>query len=94
MSGCLVFPLSSVERSAAKPPVQLIYLDTNNLYGKAKLDPLPTSSFNRLSEGEIRELDNLRLRDNAERRYIFEVDLKVPKYLHDLHKDYPSAPKR
>ena len=77
-----------------EPLVNLLYLDANNLYGKAMSDPLPTGGFRWLQVEEIAELDIENLEIDSKRGYIFEVDLEIPHYLHDLHSDYPLAPER
>ena len=56
----------------------LQYLDANNLYGWAKID-----------EKFIKNYD-----EDSVKGYIFEVDVKYPRRLHDLHSDLPFLPKR
>ena len=70
----------------------VMYLDANNLYGWAMSQPLPTGEFDWLNEVEISNLDITQITDDSEEGYILEVDLKYPKEIHDLHKDYPLAP--
>ena len=69
-----------------EPSKYMQYLDANNLYGWAMSKPLPTHSFKwmKTSELETWELHSC----------ILEVDLEYPKKLHDLHNDYPLAPKQ
>ena len=74
-----------------QPDVYLLYLDSNNLYGKAMSCALPTGGFRWLTQEEIEELDLKSLDDDAD-GYILEVDLEVPHQLHDLHNSYPLAP--
>ena len=69
----------------------IIYLDCNNLYGYAMSQPLPTDNFKFLTEQEIENFDIKSLTDESSVGAIFEVDLKYPKHLHDLHNDYPLA---
>jgi hypothetical protein len=63
----------------------IMYLDANNLYGWAMSQPLPTGEFDWLNEEEISNLDITQIPDDSDEGYIFEVDLKYPKELHDLH---------
>ena len=68
------------------------YLDANNLYGWAMLQPLPVGDFKWMDE---KENENWFEFSNQEwRGCILEVDLEYPKGLHDLHNDYPLAPER
>ena len=60
----------------------LMYLDANNLYGFSMIQSLPYKNFkwsNNLT------LDKLQIG-------IYEVDIEIPKELHDKFKDYPLAP--
>lgn len=72
----------------------VMYLDANNFYGWAMSQPLPTGEFDWLTEEEISNLDITQISDDSEEGYILEVDLEYPKALHDLHNDYPLAPKK
>ena len=64
----------------------LQYLDTNNLYGLAMLQQLPTGGFRWVSI-KPNEIDKLaRCTDKG---YLLEVDVSYPKGLHDLHNDLP-----
>jgi len=56
----------------------LMYLDTNNLYGRAMSQPLPYRDFKWIDPEKI----------------ILEVDLEYHEELHDLHNDYPLAPEK
>ena len=64
----------------------LHYLDTNNLYGWAMSQPLPTGGFKwvDLNANEISELAT-----RTDKGYILEVDVSYPKDLHDSHNDLP-----
>jgi len=62
------------------------YLDTNNLYGYAMSQPLPTGGFKWMTKAQLRRWEKLPC--------VLEVDLEYPKELHDLHNDYPLAPQR
>ena len=54
---------------------------------------LPTHGFRFLSKDEISTLKLEDLRVDDEDGYIYEVDLHYPTKLHNLHDDYPLAPK-
>ena len=64
----------------------LQYLDTNNLYGWAMSQPLPTGGFKwvDVNPNEIPELAT-----RTDKGYILEVDVSHPKHLHDSHNDLP-----
>lgn len=71
-----------------KPSNFLMYLDMNNLYGWAMMEPLPITNFRWiLSNTNIDFI--LNTPDDSEIGYMLEVDLEYPKELHDLHADYP-----
>ena len=68
----------------------LTYLDSNNLYGGAMSEALPTGDFicTRRRGGTIRSgHDN----ESDDYGYILAVVLKYPEHLHDSHSDYPLA---
>jgi len=74
----------------AKRSKYLTYLNTNNLYGWAMSQDLPTSGFDWMAE---RELTNWRTFSKVKGvGCILEVDLEYPDELHDFHNDYPLAP--
>ncbi|VVC45731.1 DNA polymerase, palm domain [Cinara cedri] len=70
----------------------LLDLDTNNLYGWAMCKYLPYKGFKWCNPDLFNTENILRMTDEQENCYIFEVDLKNPEELHDLHSDYPLAP--
>ena len=73
----------------------LMYLDANNLYGRAMSMKLPTHGFKWLTSGEMEKLyDNQILQIWEKNPCILEVDLIYPEDLHDLHNDYPLCPER
>ena len=76
------------------PSKYIMYLHANNLYGSSMSQYLPTGSFRWLSEKQINELDLAKYKDDSKKGLILEVDLKYPKKLHDLHKNYPLAPEK
>ena len=60
----------------------LLYLDANNLYGYSMIQSLPYKNF--------KWSNNLTL--DKIQTSIYEVDIEIPKELHDKFKDYPLAP--
>ena len=60
----------------------MLYIDANNLYGYAMIQPSPYKNF---KWGNNLTLDKLQTG-------IYEVDIEIPKELHDKFKDYPLAP--
>ena len=76
----------------SSPPNQnLIYLDTNNWYGWAMSQFLPTHGFRFLSKDEITALKLEDDCDDDEDGYIYEVDLHYPTELQGQHDDYHLA---
>jgi hypothetical protein len=71
----------------------IIYLDANNLYGWAMVQPLPIGNF---EWSEERDADRLiaEYAENDRRGCFLMVDLEYPKHLHDAHNDYPLAPEK
>ena len=68
------------------------YLDANNLYGSAMSKKLPVNGFRWLDSNEINEINEEFIKnynENNNKGYIFEVDVRYPKRLHDLHGDLP-----
>ena len=63
----------------------VLYLDVNNLYGNSMSKPLPYKNF--------KWSDDLTLDPNNLQKGIYEVDIEIPKELHDKFKDYPLCPK-
>ena len=61
------------------------YLDVNGLYSWAMSKPLPTSGFEWMTDDEIDDRKHLSC--------ILDDDLEYPEHLHNLHNDYPLAPK-
>ena len=62
----------------------IMYLDANNLYGWAMIQPLPYGGFRWVEPKFYAE----KVKGIG---YIYEVDLEYPEELHDLHNDYPCA---
>ena len=71
------------------------YLDANNLCGWAMSQKLPVNGFkwvkntSKIDEKFIKNYD-----EDSNKRYIFEIDVKYPRKLHDLHSNLPFLPKR
>ena len=73
----------------------LMYLDANNLYGRAMSEKLPVHSFKWMTTQEIENIFNNQIVQVWEKTpCILEVDLEYPEELHDLHNDYPLCPER
>ena len=69
-----------------KPSKFLAYLDSNNLYGWAMMQPLPVGDFHWMNDEELKNWKDYPC--------ILEVDLDYPKELHKTHNDFPLAPER
>ena len=79
------------------------YLDVNNLYGWVMSKKLPVIGFKWIDNNETVELSAKHVinedfiknySENDNKRYIFEVDVKYPKRLHELHSDLPLLSER
>ena len=70
------------------------YLDANNLYGWAMSKKLPVNGFKWIDNNEINEDFIKHYDENNDKCYIFEVDVRYPKRLHDLHSDLPFLSER
>ena len=73
-----------------QPTSYLMYLDSNNLYGWAMSQAMPTGGFQWVEFTE----KLLETPANATNGYILEVDLAYPHELHPAHNDYPLAPEK
>jgi hypothetical protein len=69
----------------------IMYKDANNLYAAAMCEPLPYGGF-KLVEDFSAMGDILSLDDEGPIGYIFVVDIKYPKYLHNKHSFLPFLP--
>ena len=66
------------------------YLDANNLYGWAISKKLPVNGFKWTDNDKInKKFKKKNCNESDKKGYIFEVDVKYPKKLHDLHSDLP-----
>ena len=70
------------------------YLDANNLYDWAMSKKLPTNEFKWINNNEINEDFIKNYNESNNKGYIFEVDVKYPKRLHELHSDLPFLSQR
>ena len=75
-----------------KPSKFITYLDMNNLYGWGLSDYLPYGGAKWFKN--IDEFDMMSVSEKSSIRYFLEVDLEYPDELHELHNDYPLAPKK
>ena len=91
-------PYMGCEYDPLRPTNYLQYLDADNLYGWAMLQPLPTGEFKWVDienlKQEARELKRtidmmVRNSNNLGVGYVLEVDVKYPRELHDHHNDLP-----
>ena len=76
------------------PSKYIMYLDTNNLYGWAMSQYLPTGNFKWMTDNEISKIDLGKYKADGKKGLILEVDLEYPQELHDIHNDYPVAPEK
>ena len=60
----------------------MLYLDANNLYGYSMIQSLPYKNFKWSNDLTLDKLQTA----------IYEVDIEVPKELHEKFKDYPLCP--
>ena len=77
-----------------KPTVYIKYFDMNNLYGKAMSKYLQYGNFKWLVINNETINKVLNTGDGSLYGYFLEVDLEIPKELHDEHNDLPIAPEK
>ena len=82
------------EYNEKAPSKYIMYLDTNNLYGWAMSQYLPSGNFRWMTDKEINKIDLAKYKENGKKGLILEVDLEYPQELHNLHNDYPVAPEK
>jgi len=83
------------EYDRSKPTSFISYVDANNLYGCAMSAKLPCSGFSWVSQQELGAFDKkaiMKLDDNGDEGFFFEVDFLVPLEKHQTWNDYPPAP--
>ena len=73
-----------------QPTSYLMYLDSNNLYGWAMSQPMPTGGFQWINYTD----QILETPADADHGFILEVDLDYPTSLHREHNDFPLAPEK
>ena len=70
----------------------ILFLDANNLYGKAMMESLPVGGFRWMGRDEL-TVDNVcSFTDEGEEGCFVECTLSYLDALHDIHDDYPLAP--
>ena len=74
----------------SQPNSYLMYLDSNNLYGWAMSQAMPTGGFKWVDYTD----QILETPVNSGHGFILEVDLEYPASLHREHNDYPLAPEK
>jgi len=77
----------------SKPKKYLMYLDKNNLYGRAMCNALPIRGFKWKRVMPTAE-EILRIKENAKMGCILEVDFEYPPELHEEHNSYPLGPEK
>ena len=86
-------PFMGNEYDMSKPTEYLQHLDTNNLYGWAMSQPLPTGEFKWIEireDIELRKVVDMLVRNSdLGYGYLLEVDVQYSKELHDHHNDIP-----
>ena len=75
-----------------KPSTFITYLDMNNLYGWAMREYFPYGRFKWLKN--IDGFDVNSINEKSPTGYFLEVDFEYPDELHELHSNYPVAPKK
>ena len=70
----------------------ILYLDANNLYGRAMQEYLPWKNFEWMSPHQLNYDFIKRLEPEGEVGCIIQCSLEYPVALHDYHSDYPLAP--
>ena len=70
------------------------YFVANNLYGWTMSKKLPVNGFKWVDSDKINKEFIKNYNENNKKGYIFEVDVKYPKKLHELHSDLLFLPER
>ena len=82
------------EYNEKAPSKYIMYLDANNLYGRAMSQYLPTGNSKWMTDKEISKIDLGKYKADGKKGLILEVDLEYPQELHDIHNDYPVTPEK
>ena len=78
--------------NSSKSSSYILYLDANNLYGRAMQEYLPWKNFEWMSPHQL-NYDFIKwLEPEGEVGCIIQCSLEYPVVLHDYHSDYPLAP--
>ena len=78
-----------------KKPSYTLYLDANNLYGKAMTEKLPVRGFRWMEDISKIDEDFVKVYNkNDNKGYILDVDVDYPSKLQNLHSDLPFLPER
>ena len=78
--------------NSSKSSSFILYLDANNLYGRAMQEYLPWKNFEWMSPQQLNYDFIKRLEPEGEVGCIIQCSLEYPVALHDYHSDYPLAP--
>ena len=78
--------------NSSKSSSSILYLDANNLYGRAMQEYLPWKNFEWMSPHQLNYDFIKGLEPEGEVGCIIQCSLKYPVALHDYHSDYPLAP--
>ena len=78
--------------NSSKSSSFILYLDANNLYGRAMQEYLPWKNFEWMSPHQLNYDFIKRLEPEGEVGCIIQCSLEYPVALHDHHSDYPLAP--
>ena len=73
---------------------QIIIQIFQNLYGYGMSEKMPVDGFMWVDATSWTQEDIMRLDPNGKTSYIFEVDLLIPKNIHDKTSDYPLCPEK
>ena len=84
-------PYMGSEYDKSKPTKYLQYLDTNNLYGWAMSQPLPTGGFHWVESDESKDLKMIidELSKRKDHGYLLEVDVAIPESFMIITTIYP-----
>ena len=87
----MLYPLL-IDYDSLKLSDFIMFLDANNLYGKATMEPLPVGSFRWMRNEELNKDFVCGLSDEGECSCFVDCTLVYPSALHNVHDDYPLAP--